>query len=177
MKSRNSKNAKVEEYENSLDVAGSFAMADLLTQFGATSQDDQWKAKVYLNAAHKHNLDDIERALEEEKVSVDAQDNFQNTALHRALEGTDNNSEERTLRTIDLLLKFKISLNHQNQRGRTALFVASQKNKKLSAKKLLDEGAVWDLKDTKGETVIDVAATLEIRNIIKGVKHNLEGES
>ena len=65
-------------------------------------------------------------------------------------------------------------IDHKNLRGRTAVFIASQKNKIKSVKLLLDKGADRNVKDKYGASLIDVAATLEIQDLINSGDEDIE---
>lgn len=174
---KDKKKETIKEY----DVAASFEMTDLLQRNEIPPPSvDQWKVKVFLNAAEKHNLKVIKRGLEQEGVPIDSVDEFKNTALHRALEGKDSSFEEGTLGMISVLLdsvgneRKPEFIDHKNLRGRTAVFIASQKNKIKSVKLLLDKGADRNVRDKYGASLIDVAATLEIQDLINSGDEDIE---
>jgi ankyrin repeat protein len=128
--------------------------------------NESYKQRVFHRVAYKHEVKEVRRALEKENIPVDIEDIFGNTALHKALDGKDDESEESTLATISCLFDHNADVNKTNQRGRTPLFMAVQKNKVKSARKLLEKGASKEIADAKGETIKDAASTFEMRHVL-----------
>jgi hypothetical protein len=112
---------------------------------------DGYVSKTALMVAIAKNRKEVIKALVEAKADPNVtEDNFKDTALHRACED-DNRTE-----TVELLIKAGANVNAANKEGVTPLMVAAKSTKDMKLLKLLvDNKADKTLKDSSGRTAAE----------------------
>lgn len=94
-------------------------------------------------------------------ATLDSTNSDGNNALWLACVG-------ENLETIDLLLRAGIDINHQNDNGANCLMYAASTGKHAVLEKLLSAGADTQRKTLDDFTALDMAATLECLQLLRG---------
>ena len=89
------------------------------------------------------------------------------TALMWAAGPPDVTQPERAVETVRLLIARGAEVDLVDDRGRSALMIASGLNRLETARALLDAGAERARKDNAGKTAADLAATDEMRALLR----------
>ena len=79
------------------------------------------------------------------------------TILQSAVTGSESDDEERAM-MLELFLKAKVPINHQDSKGWTAVKIATRRNLKKCVKILLEHGADPDIADNEQYTALHNAA-------------------
>ena len=152
-----------EEGETALIVAakeGETDIAKLLIEKGADldAEDESGSSAIIYAGVYGHT--EMVALLIEKGVDVNAEDGVGRTSLFYAAQ---NNNVD----VAKLLIEKGANLNITDDIGSTALMRASEKGHVDMVKLLIEKGAALDVENENGQTAVDVAASDEIRNLLR----------
>ena len=142
-------------------------LADLLLQKGARPDlGDRYGKTPICYAAARGAFRLVGRLLDA-GVAPDARYGGQLTALMWAAGYPDVTPADHAAATVRLLLARHANVDLVDDRGRSALMIAAALNRFETARVLIDAGADKGLRDIKGKSAADLAATEEMRALIR----------
>lgn len=127
------------------------------------SNDKSLALSLAINAGH---LEVFKFLMAQKDTDVNYQDEDGNTPLHCAIT-TYELSEDNSIMFSLLINHPNINLNIQNRKGQTPLHLMSNSKMLRSMKLMIYKDARLDIKDKKGNTLLDIA---EDRDTIKRIK-------
>jgi ankyrin repeat protein len=139
--------------------------AELLLKHGANIDLQNNKRQTALHLALQHSHPNIIPLLLENGANVDAQDDDNSTPLHQAISRADVE-----LSRVQLLLDRCTKIDLRNNKGQTALHLASQHGRLNIMRLLLENGADVDAPDGDGSTPLHQAISdvdpLELEQVV-----------
>ncbi|MGE4635998.1 MAG: ankyrin repeat domain-containing protein [Arenicellales bacterium] len=145
---------------------GNFLIVKLLLDAGANIGGVDATGKGALVYAAAKGFSRIVEILLDAGESVDSRYGYSLTALMWASGHTNEVPPSDGAKTVDLLLRRGADLIARDDRGRTALMIAAQRDHKHIVELLLDHGADRTMTDNEGKTAWDLATDPELRALL-----------
>jgi ankyrin repeat protein len=146
---------------------GNRKIVEVLLKHGARPEVSDGTGKGAIIYAAAKGYSDIVAALLDNRLNVNLAYGHSLTALMWAAGHGNDVPEPEGLKTVEMLVSRGAKLDLTDDRGRTALMIAAERNHPMVVAFLLQKGADRSLKDKTGKTASDLAVNEEVRKLLQ----------